>query len=405
MDLDLKLSNVELAKRFGVTEGTIRYHKRKKLLNKEDGRKTRYSGVSRFSSPIEDWVQINLADQNKKRKTIQSLYRTLQTFHNYDLSYDALRRYIRKYFPKIMEKTWYLRVETPPGALAQVDWKEDVKVQLEVPENWATVNFLILLLCFSRKPAVCVRLKKDQPSFLSAHYQAVKALGGAPKYIRCDCMKTAVSLWRGQCSQMNNDYQDFLNRIGSSAFPARPGKATDKGKVEKKIRDIFRDVDFRRIVFRDLDHLQDFINQKIDELCSRTICPATGTTVAKAFEYEKKYLNQTVEKISEIPEEAVSAIVQKGSLVWYRGNHYQIPEGFIGKKVRCVNTGTTLKIFHQGQLLETFRIIGDAKGMVRMSKASAETSQRPMSDLVRSWWLEVADRQIDYYQEITGGVR
>ena len=29
MDLDLGISNIELARRFGVSEGTIRYHKKK----------------------------------------------------------------------------------------------------------------------------------------------------------------------------------------------------------------------------------------------------------------------------------------------------------------------------------------------------------------------------------------
>jgi hypothetical protein len=37
-----------------------------------------------------------------------------------------------------------------------------------------------------------------------------------------------------------------------------------------------------------------------------------------------------------------------------------------------------------------------------MSKHAAQTAERPMSDLVKGWWLEVADRQIDYYHAITG---
>jgi len=156
MDLDLGLSNTKLAKRFGVSEGTIRYHKRKRLLTKADGRKFRYSAVSEFTTPIEIWVQENSSSE-RKRKTILSLYIILNEFHNYHLSYNALRRYVRKHYPDVLNKTYGIRIETPPGKLSQIDWKEKVQVQLERPGNWVILHFLILLLCFSIKPAIVVR--------------------------------------------------------------------------------------------------------------------------------------------------------------------------------------------------------------------------------------------------------
>ena len=46
------ISKTEIARRFGVTEGTVRYHL-KKDKKKEDGRKNRYSEVSVYSTAIE----------------------------------------------------------------------------------------------------------------------------------------------------------------------------------------------------------------------------------------------------------------------------------------------------------------------------------------------------------------
>lgn len=402
MDLELGISNTELAKKFGVTEGTIRYHKKKKLLGKEDGRMTRYSEVSCFTTPIENWIIENQSTEKTSRATILSLYRILREFHNYKLSYDALRRYVRKYYPEIMEKSYHIRVETPPGKLSQVDWKEKVNIQLGSPGNWITVNFLIVQLSFSRKPSIIVRVKKDQQSFLSAHHEAVKKLSGVTEYFRPDCMATAVKIWNGRSSQMNEDYKEFLEKLGAKGFPARPGAATDKGKVEKKIQDIFRDVEFRRLVFRNLTELQGFIDEKIAKHCDRTICPATGTTISHAYEYERKYLNPVTEDELEIPVETMVTPVQKGSLVYFKGNYYQIPEGYTGRKVRCINTGSLIKICSDGVLLEEYSYEPGLKGMVRMGKRAAESSSRPMSDLVKNWWLEVADRQLDYYHEITG---
>jgi transposase len=402
MNLDLGISNTELAKRFGVSEGTIRYHKRKRLENKGDGRKDRYSAVSQFSTPIEIWIQEQLPTDRPTRNTILSLYRQLYDFHNFRLSYDALRRYIRKHHPEVLEKSYHVRIETPPGKLSQVDWKEKVPVQIGAPGNWVSVNFLIVLLCFSRKPAIEVREKKDAYSFLNAHHQAVKKLGGTTEYYRPDCMKTAVSIWSGRSSEMNEAYADFLKSIGAQGFPARPGTATDKGKVEKKIQDIFRDMNFRRMVFRDLSHVQEYIDTKIAEHCDRTICPATGTTITEAYEYEREFLLQAIDDVPMIPIATMTTKVQKGSLVWFEGNYYQIPQGFIGKRVRCIHTGATIEIYHDGELLETYSYEPGLKGMVRMSRKAAAEENRPMSELVKEWWLEVADRQIDYYHEIIG---
>jgi transposase len=401
MELDLGLSTTELAKRFGVSEGTIRYHKKKNLEQKEDGRKNRYSAVSQYSTPIESWIADNLPTETPKRNTILSLYRILQEFHDYELSYDALRRYIRKNYPEVLEKSYHLRVETPPGKLSQVDWKEKVQIQIGKPGNWMMIHFFILLLCFSRKPAIVVRENLDLHSFLSAHDQAVRKLSGTTEYYRPDCMKTAVKIWNGRSSEMNTDYAEFLKNMGAHGFPARPGTATDKGKVEKKIRDIFRDVDFRRIVFRNLAEVQEFIDQKLDNFCQRTICPATGTTIAEAYEYEKKYLGPLPEGKTEIPVATAVTKVQKGSLVWFQGNYYQIPEGFTGKQVRCIHTGTHITIHYHGNQIDSFEYVPGVKGMIRMSRKAAESSCRPMSDLVKEWWLEVADRQIEYYHELT----
>jgi transposase len=402
MDLNLGISNTELARRFGVSEGTIRYHKKKKLLKKEDGRKTRHSEVSCFSTLIENWISENQSTENPKRDTILSLYRLLQDFHDFNLSYDALRRFIRKHYPEVIDKPYHLRIETPPGKLSQVDWKESVSVQFERPGNWVVMNFLIVLLCFSRRPAIIARLKKDQQSFLNAHYAALQKLGGVTEYIRPDCMKTAVKLWKGRQSEMNTDYAEFLDNVSAQGFPARPRMATDKGKVEKKIQDIFRTIDFRRIVFRNMEHLQDFIDHKIEQFCTRTTCPATGTTISEAYDYERKFLNTALQDIPQIPVDTMTTPVQTGNLVWFRGNYYQIPAGHAGKSVRCINTGTHIEIYHAGVLLEQFNYEPEVLGMIRMSRNAAETTTRPISDLVQGWWLEVAERQMEYYHDIIG---
>jgi hypothetical protein len=152
-------------------------------------------------------------------------------------------------------------------------------------------------------------------------------------------------------------------------------------------------------------HLQHYIDECVKKHRERTICPVTGTTIAKAHNYERKYLNTDIKNSIQLPVESMITRVQKDSLVWFKGNYYQIPEGFTGKKVRCINTGTTIEIYHEGTLLETYTYEAGVKGMVRMSAKAAASARKPMSGLVRNWWLEVSERQMDYYHEIAGAVK
>lgn len=402
LDLDLKISNVELARQFGVSEGTIRYYRRKE--KRVDGWTMRYSGVSAFNSQIAMWISQNAGREPSKRHTIQSLYHTLVKFHDFSLSYDALRRFISKHYPDVMEKPYRMRIETPPGKLLQVDWKESVRIQLSEPGNWVQIHLLVLLLAFSRMPAIVVRLSKDIQSFLSAHHEAAGKLGGITEFVRPDCMATAVKLWRGRKSQMNHDYAQYLESLGTKAFPARPGVPQDKGKVERRIQDLIRDIDFESIIFRNLEEVQQFFDELVTERISQWNCPATGTSIQAAYEYEKQHL-MSVCDAPQIPVDTATTKVSKESLVYFRKNWYQIPEGFAGKTVRCINTGTQIQIFSEGELIQSHDYLPGAKNMIRLSRQAIVTATRPLSDLTRQWALEVADRQMDLYQEIAGGLR
>jgi len=68
----------------------------------------------------------------------------LREFHKYELSYDALRRYVRKRYPEYKNSRRYIRAITPPGVLGQTDWKEEVEVQMLRPGRWVKMNFFVL---------------------------------------------------------------------------------------------------------------------------------------------------------------------------------------------------------------------------------------------------------------------
>jgi len=99
-------------------------------------------------------------------------------------SYDVFRRYLRKRCPAFHGKVLRMRIETPPGALAFVDWKEDVPVQMGGWGRWVKVQALCMSLGFSRKPVVRFCEKRDLASFIHGHQEGFRALGGLPEMVR-----------------------------------------------------------------------------------------------------------------------------------------------------------------------------------------------------------------------------
>jgi transposase len=398
---DLKLNKSEIARKMKVSEGTIRYHLKRALEGKTDGRKRKSSAVSGYQPVIESWV--NEYADSPRRSTLLHLYENLVAFHGYTQGYDALRRYVRKHYPAVLRKGARLRIETPPGALMQIDWKESVAVQIGGIGRWVRIALFICALCFSRKTAVRVSERKDAASLIRCQQEGLRKMGGLPEYVRPDCMKTAVVKWNGERSVINEQYRKYMEKLGIKVFPARPGTPTDKGKIEKRIQDVMARLELSDRVFSSLTELQEYIDRTIENIERRWLCGATGATVEKSYEYEKGFLRPLPGIFPAIPVKELKTVVRRDGTVFFDGNYYQVGQEYSLKGVLCLHSGTKIHIFHGGEEIETYDHLPQAKGMVRLSRPAIESSSTPLSATVRSWALEVAERQVEYYEAIVGG--
>ena len=100
-----------------------------------------------------------------------------------------VRRWVRTVRPAARAEA-YLRLETLPGEQAQVDWGNFGA--LPIGRGRRVLSCFVLVLSWSR--AVYARFALDQTleSFLRGHVDAVAALGGAPRTILYDNLKSVV---------------------------------------------------------------------------------------------------------------------------------------------------------------------------------------------------------------------
>ena len=392
-------SNSEVARKLGVTEGAIRYRLGRQALGQEDGRKAKPSVLDGYRGVIEVWIE-DYKD-SPKRPTLLKLDDMLRDHHGYRRSYDAVRRYVRKHFPGFHKKGACIRLETPPGKLLFVDWKEDLQVQLGAPDAWAVVQALCFGLGFSRKMVIGFSFKKDLESFLAGHQEAFREYGGLPEAIRPDCLRSAVRVWRGAASALNERYRKYLEPLGVIVLPARPGTPEDKGKIEKRILDLFSRLDLRHRVYRDLEDLTNRARAILEESETTWRSGATGFSVAESFAYEKPYLRPLPLHFPALSVKESRTRVRRDGTVFFDGNYYQVPGLYRDRAVLCRHTGHEILIDHEGDEIGRFAALPQARGMVRLSVQALEDPEIHLSERVRMWGLEVARRQVQIYQEMS----
>jgi len=83
---------------------------------------------------------------------------------------------------------------------------------------------------------------EDLRSWLSAHVRCFRALGGAPRTVVCDNLKSGVTHPDYYEPDLNPAYADLARHYGCAVLPARPRRPRDKAKVEAGVLAVERSV-------------------------------------------------------------------------------------------------------------------------------------------------------------------
>ena len=143
----------------------------------------------------------------------------------------------------------FLRRKTLPGEEAQVDWGHFGKLRVGRAER--PLMAFVLVLGWSR--AIFVRFFHDltNSSFLEGHVRAFEYLGGVPRRILYDNLKSVVTQRDGDAVHFSDDILHLSAHYHFEPRPCAPYRGNEKGKVERAIR-YLRDSFFAGRVFGSL---------------------------------------------------------------------------------------------------------------------------------------------------------
>ena len=147
-----------------------------------------------------------------------------------------------------------------------------------------------MVLGYSRLIWARFVLHQDLQSVLRCHIAAFAAIGGAPKTILYDRMKTAVI---GEDADglviYNRALVDLARHYGFQPRACRPYRPKTKGKVERPFRYIREDF-FLGGAFRNLEDLNDQLRRWLDTVANPRVHATTNRVVNEAFAEEKASL-------------------------------------------------------------------------------------------------------------------
>lgn len=241
------------------------------------------------------------------------------------------------------------RFETPPGHQAQVDWGEIGF--LETPEGRKRLYCFVFTLGHSRALFADVATDTRTATLMRMHEAAFQELGGIPREILYDRMKTVVigTDERGE-TQFHPLFMDFANYWGFTPRACHAYRPQTKGKVESGVGYIRKNFLCARTA-EGLEDLRAQLRLWNWQTANQRIHGTTHRQVLQHWQTEKKFLFPMLGKVGYPYASQENRRVSRDAFVSYRGNRYSVPWRVAGQDVLLQEVDGQLRIGREGERL------------------------------------------------------
>lgn len=411
-----------IARQLGVAESTLRCRLQRVRSSVPDGRSGQPSVCEAFGGTIRRWMEQQVLGRGDGPwDPVTELHQEL-TAAGYTGSYRAVLRYVNRHRPMRRQRP-VRRVETAPGAQAQVDWVTR-EVTVASLGGRLALHAFVMTLSHSRLWTVIWSRSMDLLSWLWCHNASFERLGGVPLMARIDNLKTGVASGSGPWATLQSGYASYAKQMGFTIDPCRVRQASDKGKVERRGRDLACLPIRAEEVFTDLGHLQRVTDQRIHQRADALLCPVTGRSVLASGRAERSALQPLPATLPEPFDVEVARSVSRDCLVSFEGRRYSVPFVYCGRQVHvrgeAGHDGATVSIWCDGKRVASYERGTDCRLLIDQSHYEGEGDHRLLPPtplgamgkrivLERSWEhgeaSRVAGRGIDHYADLIGAMR
>lgn len=257
----------------------------------------------------------------------------------------ALRRYVRKVRP-VSKHEAFFRLSVLPGEQAQVDWGSFGKFRVGKAER--LLSCFVMVFAWSRATFARFTLDQTLESFVRCHVEGFECLGGVPRSVLYDNLKSVVLERQGDLIRFHPRILELAGHYHFAPTPVAVGRGNEKPRVERRIRDL-RESFFAARTFGSLDDLNRQLDAWLERVVHARRVPGDDErTVAQALLEER-------ERLLPLPKHRFCSDfvrpVASGKTPYIRfdRNDYSIPHTLVRKPLTLVASDTTVRVLDGDQ--------------------------------------------------------
>jgi len=235
---------------------------------------------------------------------------------------------------------------------------------------------------------------QDLSSWITAHVDAFRYLGGVTKYVVPDNLKSAVTKADRYNPVLNRTYRRLAQHYGFTILPARPRKPKDKSKAEAgvKLVEMWVLSCLRNREFFSLEELNTAIGELLEKLNTKPFQKLSGCRRSWFESLDAPALQKLPDNQFALEQWKTDLLVPRCYHIDIESHHYSVPCQFVDEKVDVRTTDTTVEIFHG---LE--RIASHARNF---SEGKKSTTNNHMPEAHKQW----AGRSAENFLEQAGQI-
>lgn len=374
------LSINQISKTLGINWRTAKKYADGNQLPVE--KKQKKSGMmyeEQWGEIVSDWLWEDQKLKKKNRRTNKGIFLTLQKL-GFKGSYRTVSYFIKEWRDgreDIEEETRdknYERLSHPP-AEAQLDFgiMEAVK-----DGKYLDVHCLVMTLPFSNSAFAVPLPAENQECLLYGMKKIFNQLGGVPKTIRIDNMKTAVVKPRDKHEEavFTNEFLQFANHYGFDPQACNAYSGHEKGNVENKVGYIRYNFITPSPSIMNFEHLSNLLEQHLTEDRERTHYNKQKT-LQELLEEEHQYLLALPEEDYPVFKEEKMKANKYGEITLDQVKVY-VPKGYNFTQISVVKYWNRFKVLSpNGEIM-----LEDYRPYMHKSRAI------PWQSILKSWLVK-----------------
>ena len=347
-----QLSIREIARRTGLSRNTIRKYLRSGAVEPKFKVPDRPSKLDAFTDQLVRWLETESSKPRKQKRTVKQLHADLVAL-GYEGSYGRVAAFARawKADRRRAEQTsgrgTFVPLAFAPGEAFQFDWSEDWAI---VGGERIKLQVAHFKLSHSRAFFIRAYLLQTHEMLFDAHYHAFRVLGGVPRRGIYDNMRTAVDrVGVGKERQVNARFAAMASHYLFDAEFCNPASGWEKGQVEKNVQDSRHRLWRVAPRFPTIDALNDWLEQRCQELWREIPHGSQSGTVADVWESETPCLMPLPRPFDGFIE--YSKRVSPTCLVHLERNRYSVPASFANRPVSLRVYPDRIVVVAEGQIV------------------------------------------------------